>query len=51
MTLDTVPLPAPVPAERVVMDRRAADEPVAAERETVRPAEPNTVSVGPRTRP
>jgi len=51
MTLDTVPLPAPPPAERVVMDRRAADEPVAAERETVRPAEPNTVSVGPRTRP
>jgi hypothetical protein len=50
MTLDTVPLPAPAPAEDVVMDRRAADEPVAAERDTVHSTEPNTVSVGPRTR-
>jgi len=50
MTLDTVPVPVAAPAEDVVMDRRAADEPVAAERDTVPAAEPNTVSVGPRTR-
>jgi len=50
MMLDTVPVPVAAPAEDVVMDRRAADEPVAAERDTVPAAEPNTVSVGPRTR-
>ena len=53
MSFDTVPMPAPVeapgPAEDVVIDGRAADEPVAAERDVTHTNEPKTVTLGPRT--
>jgi hypothetical protein len=42
------PAAAPVPADTVVADRRAADEPLVAEQaEAAAHAEPNTVTVGP----
>jgi hypothetical protein len=57
-TLDAVPTPAPV--DEVVTDRvsawrrrpaedTVADEPLTAEREAATPAEPHTVTVGPRS--
>jgi hypothetical protein len=53
MSLDTVPLPVPEPAagpaEDVVMERRTADEPVAAERDMVHTTERNRVTIPPRT--
>jgi len=53
MSLDTVPAPVPVPAggpvDDVAMDRRAADEPVAAERDVVHTTDRNRVTVPPRT--
>lgn len=61
MSLDTVPLPTPVPADEAVVDRTmvdepvaverdAADEPIAAERDAAHASEPNMVTVGPRRR-
>jgi hypothetical protein len=38
---------APVPVDGPMMDRRAADEPVTAEREAAHNAQPRTVTVGP----
>jgi hypothetical protein len=53
MSFDTVPMPAPVearvPAEDVVVDRRAADEPVTAERDLTHTTDRNRVTVPPRT--
>jgi hypothetical protein len=61
MSFDTIPAPLAAPvaapaAEPVVerrpvatMDRRVADEPVAAERAAAQEAEPHTVTVGPRS--
>jgi len=53
MSLDTVPAPVPVPAggpaDDVAMDRRAADEPVAAERDVAHTTDRNRVTVPPRT--
>jgi len=54
MSLDTVPAPVPVPAggpaDDVAMeDRRAADEPVAAERDVVHTTDRNRETVPPRT--
>jgi len=45
LTLDSVPAPAPAAAAHA--DRRAADEPLAREREAAQAAEPQTVVVGP----
>jgi hypothetical protein len=55
LTVDAVPSAAlePVAPERLPgapLERRAADEPVSAEREAARRAEPRTVPVGPRRR-
>jgi len=53
MSLDTVPAPVAVPAggpaDDVAMDRRAADEPVAAERDVVHTTDRNRETVPPRT--
>ena len=53
MSLDTVPAPVPVPAggpaDDVAMDGRAADEPVAAERDVAHTTDRNRVTVPPRT--
>jgi hypothetical protein len=51
LSLDTVPAGDEVVVERTTataLDRRAADEPVTAEREAALAAEPHTVAVGPR---
>lgn len=48
LSFDTVPLPEAAPAAATMLERRAADEPVTAERRAAAQAEPHTVTVGPR---
>jgi hypothetical protein len=48
LALDAVPVVAEVAADRPAIDRGAADEPLAAERDAAQAAEPRTVTVGPR---